>query len=103
MPREEIIAEALRQWGEEAQLLMVIEEMSELTKSILKYRREHDPADIGVRIIDIAEEHADVRIMLDQLAYIMRQHDPGYSEHVTHFTEEKVTRLVNRLERGRAL
>ena len=38
--------------------------------------------------------------MLDQLAYIMRQHDPGYSEHVTHFTEEKVTRLVNRLERG---
>ncbi len=41
--------------------------------------------------------------MVDQLAYIMRQHDPGYSEHVTHFTEEKVTRLVNRLERGRAL
>lgn len=101
MPREEIVAEALRQWGEEAQLLMVIEEMSELTKAILKYRREHDPADIGARIVDIAEEHADVKIMLDQLAYMMRRHDSGYSDHVTHFTEEKVTRLVNRLEHGR--
>jgi len=101
MVREEIIQEALKQWGETAQIDMVIEEMAELTKALLKYKREHDPADIGLRIVDIAEEHADVLIMLDQLAYMMEIHAPDYREIKRHFTEEKVTRLVNRLERKR--
>lgn len=45
---------------------MAIEEMSELTKALLKYRRDPGPA----RKNDILEEMADVSIMLNQLALI---------------------------------
>jgi len=100
MPQEWIMEEAIRQWGETAQLLMVIEEMSELTKAILKYGRAHE-SDKGMALVDIAEEHADVLIMLDQLAFIMNKHDPQYTTHKRHFTSEKVTRLVNHLEKGK--
>ena len=53
---------ALKAWGKNAQMLQVIEEMSELTKEILKnINRGKDNVDC------IIEEVADVEIMLEQL------------------------------------
>ncbi|MBO7556032.1 MAG: hypothetical protein J6T72_01375 [Alphaproteobacteria bacterium] len=53
---------ALAAWGKEPQMLQVIEEMSELTKEILKnINRNKDNVD------ELVEETADVEIMLEQL------------------------------------
>ena len=59
---EKLYKRALADWGKEAQMLMVVEEMSELTKEILKnINRKKD------NIAKIIEEAADVEIMLGQL------------------------------------
>jgi len=53
---------AIKVWGKEPQMLQVIEEMSELTKEILKnVNRKKDNVDA------LIEETADVEIMLAQL------------------------------------
>ena len=62
MEKENIYRRALRVWGKEPQMLQVIEEMSELTKEILKnINRKKD------NIAELIEETADVEIMLEQL------------------------------------
>lgn len=55
---------ALDVWGAEAQTLMVFEEMSELQKELCKHARGKD------NWMAIAEEIADVRIMLDQMCIL---------------------------------
>ena len=55
---------ALKTWGKEPQMLQVIEEMSELTKEILKNVNRHKD-----NINELIEETADVEIMLEQLKY----------------------------------
>ena len=57
----DIMNKAISTYGQDSQMLMAIEEMSELTKAICKYKR------YGDNVNDIAEEIADVTIMLDQL------------------------------------
>ncbi|MBE6455684.1 MAG: hypothetical protein IJO11_07420 [Alphaproteobacteria bacterium] len=60
-----ILKKAIAKWGNHAQLLMVLEEMSELQKEILKnINRRKDNVDA------IIDEVADVEIMLEQLKYI---------------------------------
>ena len=62
------ITTAIDTYGEHAQQLMAIEEMSELTKAICKYfRAEKNTEQEGRAIAQILEEMADVEIMLDQL------------------------------------
>lgn len=100
MPLEWIMEEALSKWGEEAQLLMVVEEMGELSHEILKYLRAR-PLERPEARTRIAAEHADVSIMLDQLAFMMGKYDKEqapYAPLKREFTVEKVLRLVNRLE-----
>lgn len=59
--RKEIEERAIRTYGENSQVDKAIEEMSELTKALLKYR-------VGFATLDeIREEAADVQIMLEQL------------------------------------
>ncbi len=59
---DELYHRTLRVWGKEPQMLQVIEEMSELTKEILKnVNRKKD------NIKELIEETADVEIMLGQL------------------------------------
>lgn len=86
-------------WGVDMQLDMVIEEMAELTQAILKYKRARDKEQA---ISKIAEEHADVQIMLDQLAYMMSEHNrvdsKSYRDLKNEIKRMKVTRLVNRLD-----
>lgn len=62
---KEIVKCAVEKWGKQAQLLMVLEEMAELQKEILKHlNRGKDNID------EIIDETADVEIMLEQLKYI---------------------------------
>ncbi len=61
----ELLVKAVAKWGKHAQLLMVLEEMSELQKEILKnINRNKDNVDA------IIDETADVEIMLEQLKHI---------------------------------
>ena len=81
--------QAISAYGEKAQKLMAIEEMSELTKEICKdfrgkLNREH-----------LIEEMADVTIMLDQMLLIYKIS----GEEVGLMRIKKVERLKERLEK----
>ena len=82
----EILQEAIDRYGTEAQLMMVLEEMSELQKEICKWFRGKRDRDA------IADEVADVEIMLAQLKMIF-----DIDRKVFDHKEQKVKRLYNRL------
>ncbi len=81
-----IMQAAITVFGQEAQTKMVLEEMSELQKEICKAWRGKD--NIG----NIAEEVADVQIMLDQLIMML-----GIENEVGQYRQEKLLRLKERL------
>lgn len=83
-----ILEGAIKTWGEEAQSVVAIEEMSELTKALTKWLRYYlaEQGDYEQIVSDIREEMADVGIMLNQLCLIFG--DP---------TEEEILKLL-RLE-----
>lgn len=62
----EVFQAALDTWGADAQILMAFEEMSELQKALCKMERCQG------RVQDIAEEIADVEIMLEQMKLLFR-------------------------------
>lgn len=66
----ELYKQALSTWGIGSQLMMAIEEMSELTKEICKYKRFQDKKENYRE--NIKEEIADVLIMIEQLKYIFK-------------------------------
>ena len=76
---------AVETYGKEAQTNMMIEEMSELTKALLKHRRNPSTETLD----NIKEEMADVQIMLDQMCMI-------YGDNSGYRTE-KLLRLARRL------
>lgn len=86
--RKVIYEAALEKWGEQSQTMMAVEEMSELTKEICKlYRGKHD-------MDALAEEIADVTIMLEQLRLIY-----GINDLVRAHMDAKVLRLQARVAR----
>ena len=85
---DETYKAALDLWGAEAQTLMAMEEMSELQKELCKHARGKDNRE------EIAEEIADVRIMLDQMAIL---HD--CEELAGKFKEQKIERLGKLIRR----
>lgn len=82
----EILLSALTKWGAGMQTVMVFEEMAELQKELCKSLRGKD--NLGY----IAEEIADVRIMLDQMVIL---HD--CAEYVDAWRKVKLGRLEKRL------
>lgn len=90
-----ILKQAISTYGEDAQVDMAIEEMSELTKALLKQRRAVKNSD-DVRILttkcDIVEEIADVAIMLKQLLMMYDR-----SNEVQKQVDFKIDRLGERL------
>ena len=88
--RKEIEGRAIRTYGEQPQVDVTIEEMSELTKELLKLRRESTQAGFQKRRESIKEEIADVQIMLDQMRIIFG--DTSSQE------EYKLNRLWARME-----
>lgn len=64
-----ILENTIKKYGDEAQLIIAVEELSELTKEITKYiRGKRKP-------IDMAEEIADVLIMIEQVKIICDIHE----------------------------
>lgn len=82
-----VLKRALKTWGEEPQMLMVVEEMSELMKEILKNinRKKNN-------IAEIIEETADVEIMLEQL-----KENYQIVEQVAAYKADKIKVIENRL------
>lgn len=81
-----ILHSAVEQFGEVPQLVMTMEETSELTQALSKYLRGNDNQD------NIAEEMADVYIMLRQLEIIFKNENL-----VESYIEKKIKRLSERL------
>ena len=82
----EVYKSAIDTYGMDAQKKMAIEEMSELTKELCKNFRGRDNGDC------IAEEIADVKIMLEQLIIMFDRR-----AQVERFIELKTARLKERL------
>ena len=82
-----LLQRAIAKYGKDAQMKMVLEEMSELQKEICKLWRGKD------NLPEIAEEIADVEIMLDQLKLML---DIPYQ--VEQHRQNKLQRLQERLE-----
>ena len=82
-----VLKRALETWGEEAQMLMVVEEMSELMKEVLKnINRKKNNID------EIIEETADVEIMLEQL-----KENYKIAEKVEAYKKDKIKLIEQRL------
>ena len=86
---------AVRQWGVDSQIEMVIEELTELILAIQKWKRR--PSETTVA--RIADEVADVELMIGQLQYVM---DSGierkYGIHLDESRGYKRLRLRLRLD-----
>lgn len=82
-----VLNKAIARYGKDAQITMLFEEMSELQNAVCKFGRNRSSA------ADIAEEIADVEIMLEQMKIIFECR--GLSESIKH---EKIERLRSRLE-----
>lgn len=81
----EVLTKAIETYGPRAQQDMMIEEMSELTKAILKYRRNPSPETLD----NILEEMADVEIMIEQMKIMFGECPPMIGS--------KIARLSSRL------
>lgn len=78
-------------WGEDAQIKMCIEEMSELTKELCKNWRK-GKANTPEQIDHIQEEIADVQNMVDQMQMIFGE------EKVDEYRHKKKERTEKRLD-----
>ena len=81
-----VFERALEHYGPDAQITVALEEMSELQKELCKYRRGRANYD------HIAEELADVSIMLDQMKLLFQ-----CGGAVQAWRLEKVRRLAERI------
>lgn len=87
--RKIIYDAAIKNYGKHMQQMVAIEEMSELIKELVKHSRGAE------NNTNIAEEIADVFIMLEQLM-IMFDNEPL----VRQYIEQKLFRLQFRMEGG---
>lgn len=84
--KDEIYREAINAWGADMQIDMCVEEMAELTQALIKFKR--GKGDLN----NIAEEIADVSIMLEQMAMVFGCHNKSYA-----YKQYKLARLKNTL------
>lgn len=86
----EALSDAIVTFGEQTQLVVALEELSELQKEVCKELRGDGNPD------HIAEEMADVQIMLDQLEIIF-----GNRGKVAAWQSKKAKRLAERIKERR--
>ena len=94
----EVLKDAIDRYGAPAQIDMAIEEMSELTKALLKNRRNYAAitADERGRLHEaIIEEAADVIVTVAQVIMIYAE-----PEEIQNAVDFKIERLRKRLEEG---
>lgn len=90
--RKKAYTNAYIHYGESAQILVAIEELSELQKELCKFfRHRNDNTDINID--GIIDETADVQIMLEQIQMIF-----GIEDCVQKRMEYKINRLNERLK-----
>ena len=87
---------ALNTWGEDAQMRMCIEEMSELTKELCKYMRILRNENVDVSKLEdvkknIIEETADVLNVVEQMALIFGEQE------VNEVRKQKVQRCLKKI------
>lgn len=87
MTRDEILAQALRHCGIKHQMVKTLEELAELSQAIAKLWAEEGD------VANLAEEIADVRIMIDQITMALQLEDV-----VRRVEGEKLVRLKRRME-----
>jgi NTP pyrophosphatase (non-canonical NTP hydrolase) len=93
----EVLKRAVLVWGDMLQTDILVEEMAELTKAIIKSRRHNAKYSTH----DIMEELADVQICLDQLKMIAGKNWAGNDDWTSHYEQmvmQKITRLEGRLD-----
>lgn len=93
-----ILKKAIETYGVNAQIDVAVEEMSELTKALMKDRRNcifgEDNLNAVLRSREsVADGIADAIIMLEQLQMIFRN-----KKHVEEIKRQKIQRLENRLQ-----
>jgi len=86
--KAKIYQEALNQWGSDAQINMAIEEMAELISALQHYRREKTWGHHAT-VEDIADEVADVEVMMEQLKFMFNLD----SLYLFQIKEKKLARL----------
>lgn len=75
------------------QKVKAIEEMGELTQALSKnFFGEQN-------LQNVAEEMADVEIMLEQLKMLFEREDGGFRQEIQDFAEYKIERLERRLKK----
>ena len=91
---EKILKDVVDAWGYDSQIDMMIEEMSELTKALLKLKRNSKkPKKEQVKFYNhVCEEIADVNLMIKQMKYIFS------SDMINKYEKEKLERLQDRLD-----
>ena len=85
--RKKVYEEARIRWGGHNQLVVAIEELSELQKEICKYFRHEGSTQ------NLIEEVADVTIMVEQIIQMF-----DIEDEVQKVMQEKLQRLKRRLE-----
>ena len=87
---------AIDTWGFEKQLDVVVEELSELILAIQKWKRYRNDE----RMRDVAEEAADVRLVLLQLQYMFdTQVNPDFTNYMEDMVQFKQNRIMRRIDR----
>ena len=89
---KELLNKAIDTYGIEEQLLQTVEECAELIQAINKWRRSKDRESIKDSVEHLAEEAADVIIMLEQIKIMVGE------PKVNWWIEFKLQRLADRLE-----
>lgn len=93
---------AIKTFGVDLQLAVAIEEMAELTKELCKAQRTIFAARTGLgdgridNLDEIAEEIADVQIVLEELEQLY-----GAKKKVQKILQQKLARLEMRIEKAR--
>ena len=79
-------------WGEKAQIMMCVEEMSELTKALCKYKRFNKEQSSPEIKQNILEEIADVLNTAEQMKYYFGE------EEVEKIRREKIERALKKIK-----
>lgn len=88
--RHELYNQAIKQWGNNSQMDMCIEECAELIQAISKMKRPNRMA--GQALKNLCEEIADVEIMLEQIRLIV--HKDGLIDNIKDEKLEKLQKLL---------
>jgi NTP pyrophosphatase (non-canonical NTP hydrolase) len=88
---KDVLLEAITVYGAESQIVKAIEELAELIKALAEFQIGKGDAEA------VAEEIADVRIMLEQVEWILRESRGISPDVIEEYRRLKIARLQRRL------